>query len=677
MPVPSAPSVTSVTSTPVVPSGTVGFDLETAAAGKLYLGGHEGPFIRLAGAIGDVVHGDGDVPVVGTNVDGLVNALAGAETRYGHNVLAYDIPALARHAGADLDALADGAVDTLVLARLADPPGAKGALPWSATGYYSLDAVAARLDVAGKTADLRALALEFVPDGTTDDTGRPLTEKERAELGYERIPMNDSRYRSYLEGDLQSSKAVFEKLTEGGLTDYARREMRVEWLKNRMTFNGWKIDTELLAERVKAEDDRRAEAVQLLAGFGMPLTKPDRYKLKRKADWPEAMSALPHADARRTVKEQPDKAVSFGIAEMIPGEKLVSPWASPRAKAALVEAFRAAGAEFVPRTKSGELAMSADAMGTGFWIDHTNKRRPGMLHPSAYGDNDRVRAIAEAIVLATGATAKYAEIQRWTTEDGRVHPENSAPQASGRSATVHPATSNLGARGAAREQRGVFVSEPGFVLMTVDLSQVDMRAMAGLSQDPAYMALFEPGRDAHMEMAEQYFGERTAEARQKTKAFNHGGNYGQGPAAVAEHSGLPVDLCYELARRKAEAYPRLMEYIGEVRALASTGALLDNGFGRMMRPNPERAHTQGPALMGQGAARDIMWESILRLVDAEPGVTPYLRGVVHDELVVSVPEDETERWSAALHDACTWEWRGVPILCEVSNPGRRWTECEH
>jgi hypothetical protein len=99
-----------------------------------------------------------------------------------------------------------------------------------------------------------------------------------------------------------------------------------------------------------------------------------------------------------------------------------------------------------------------------------------------------------------------------------------------------------------------------------------------------------------------------------------------------------------------------------------------------MRPDPARAYTQGPALMGQGAARDIMTESLLRLVKAADAagrnVRPYLRAVVHDEIVLSVPALEKEWWAQVLNEAFTWEWRGVPILCEVSKPAYRWSDCK-
>ena len=84
--------------------------------------------------------------------------------------------------------------------------------------------------------------------------------------------------------------------------------------------------------------------------------------------------------------------------------------------------------------------------------------------------------------------------------------------------------------------------------------------------------------------------------------------------------------------------------------------------------------------MGQGAARDIVCESLLRLVrfaDRDGlNVRPLLRGVVHDEVVLSVPCDEVETWAGLLREAFTWKWRGVPILCEVGTPAFRWSDCK-
>lgn len=647
------------------PAVALGFDLETADADQLFLGGHEGPFVRLAGAVGEVVRADGG-STVGPNINGLIGAITEADVVQGHNIFGFDLLALAHHHGADYDAMSAVAWDTQVAEVLVDPPLSKG-MP---NGYYKLDALAERYGVAGKTNDIKALAKKWG--------------------GFDKIPVNDPEYRDYLRGDLAAQKGVYEaqraRVKEMGLDDYAAREMRVLALLNRMTLNGWAIDRELLAQRVAEEEAKRQEAIKILhRDYGVPLAAPDRFKLLPKADWPEGVLRESGAVAsmRVLLAEDPEFCVEAGVAVRIPGDVHASPWATSDGKEALVKAFAAAGAPHVPRSiKTGDLLTSSDALGEKEWWDKNRGRMvKGMLHPDVCAtrtpeSNEAVRALCEVMALATGARSKYAEIARYVTNQGRVHSEIGAAQGSGRRATNRPSNTNMGIRGAAGEERGVLVADPGHVLLTCDLSQVDMRAVAALSQDREYMKLFQPGRDAHTEMAEVYFGDRSKGSRQKTKAINHKFNYGGGVKSTAEMNGLDIDVVQRADDARRAAFPRVMEWLEEVRGEAASGRLLDNGFGRLMRPDPTRSHTQGPALMGQGAARDIMCESLLRLVEIAPHVTPYLRGVVHDEVILSVPVEEVEYWSRALQYAFTWEWKGVPILCEVGQPAFRWSECK-
>jgi hypothetical protein len=96
------------------------------------------------------------------------------------------------------------------------------------------------------------------------------------------------------------------------------------------------------------------------------------------------------------------------------------------------------------------------------------------------------------------------------------------------------------------------------------------------------------------------------------------------------------------------------------------------GFGRKMRANPDRAWTQAPALMGQGCARDLMMTGLLRL---PKGVLPMLRVQVHDEIVLSVPVDAIEDVRRTVIEALSFEWNGVQILADSSEPGVNWADC--
>jgi DNA polymerase-1 len=119
-----------------------------------------------------------------------------------------------------------------------------------------------------------------------------------------------------------------------------------------------------------------------------------------------------------------------------------------------------------------------------------------------------------------------------------------------------------------------------------------------------------------------------------------------------------------------------MRQIGEV-----TG-ILYNGFGRMMRIEPERAFTQSPALMGQSTARDILMEGILNLwkIGGEE-VIRMIRAVVHDELVLSVPKNDVKEIENLVVSAMSFPWcpKGgtyeVQISAGIAKPGVNWSGC--
>jgi len=569
------------------------FDLEGADAGEMRTGNHEGPFVRLIGAdaAGQQVVADRSA-----GKRAVVRHIEQAPLKTGHNILGFDIPALVLHEGGDWDRLMDGAVDTLVAARLADPPGAKRARPWSTKGYYSLDQVAQRYGVSdsrnGSKGTLNDLKEEFG--------------------GYDKIPVDDARYRSYLRDDLAETRAIYEALRPVIETPYARREMRVVALQQRMTHTGWRVDVPLLHQLAAGEERNRLAALDRL----------------------HDENGLPARGMKSPL-----------------GTKLGKQWFN--------ELLEQAGAEpWWPMTATGLPSMK------GEHLDDAAVRKDVAVPPE-------LLVVLELVREVTGATSKYAEILHHTHPDGRVYPGIGADQASGRWATTKPATANLGKRDGKHVQRAPFLPEPGHVMITFDLDQVDMRAIAALSQDPSYMALFGPGLDAHSMIADLVFGRHDGPWRHKSKKCGHGWNYGMGINGLVR-SGVEREIAETFDREMMNRFPVLCSERDKWRATGAAGQLLDNGFGRWMRPVPERSHTQSPALMGQGAARDVMCEGMLRL---DPAVQKMLRAVVHDEIVLSVPERHLEEISGHVLDALTWNWRDVPITAGASAPGYRWSEC--
>jgi DNA polymerase-1 len=615
-------------------ASTVYFDLEGCSADAVFTHKDSKPYVRLCGAVKD----DGEKVGITTDPQRLINLLDKADVIVGHNIINYDLMALAKHEGADYDRLCAKAVDTYVVAKTDDPPVSKHAGQWGVKGYYGLDSLAGRMGVRGKiTGDdgLVALALEFGPQ-----TG---AREDRMKAGFGMIPVNDARYRAYLEQDVRAQRDTSKALP--ALTPYLQREMRVAHFQNRMTFSGWRVDEELLAERVEAENRRRTASLEWLHEHcDVPLTE-----------------LVGHGR---------------GKARVFTEEEILSPLGTKVGKQALIKAFAAAGAPYYPRTASGELALSKDAMGEGsYMVGKGAKGRlvKAMLNPEAYGRNAAVREICRHISVVNGTVAKYGEIAKFVV-DGRVHASVGGDQASGRWAYVKPSNTNLGKRGGKVIQRAVYLPDEGDVLLAIDLDQVDMRAIAAHCQDPAYMALFAPGMDAHSMIADQVFGRHDGEWRDRAKATGHGWNYGLGLKGMV-NSGIAEEVGAKFISGMERAFPGLMAWRKEIRDQATDGAMLDNGFGRKMRCLPANAYTEAPALMGQGTARDLMAEALLRAIDAIPECITWMRGVVHDECVFSVPADSADEIGARLKEAMTFNWRGVDITCGLSKPGTSWADC--
>lgn len=436
--------------------------------------------------------------------------------------------------------------------------------------------------------------------------------------GFDQIPVDNEEYRSYLAGDVNSVRALVAKLPR---TPYAKREHKLASLAGRMTLNGFRVDQPLLEERISQGEDRKRGALEILnQDYGLPL---GRFAWKGRGDAKEEF-----------------------------WESYDSPIASLEGRQWLIAVYNAYGVTNPPVTDKGRLATAADALAPLVESDS--------VHPD-------LRRIIGLMQIVTTTRTVYQTVANHLVGD-RVHAQITMAQASGRWSVTNPGLTVFGKRGGRHHERDIFLPEEGHVLLSCDLSQVDMRAVAGHSQDKNYMAMFEPGKDAHTEIAVQVFGDPAK--RQDAKAIGHGANYGLGANKMIANGFDPevVATFFTQMRRK---YPRLIQWQEEVRDIGKSGQLLDNGFGRKMRCDPMRAYTQAPALMGQGGARDIMGEALLRLPEE---FRPFHRVMVHDEIVMSVPAEDAEEIKHEVRKAMTFEWKGVPILCDVSDPGSSWGE---
>ena len=261
--------------------------------------------------------------------------------------------------------------------------------------------------------------------------------------------------------------------------------------------------------------------------------------------------------------------------------------------------------------------------------------------------------------------------------DGRVHPLIDASQSTGRWSTTNPGLTTLRKGSGPFTERALFLPELGHAILTVDLAQIDARAVAAHSQDDAYMDLFEEGRDHHAEVAVAVFGD--VGKRDIAKKLNHSVNYGAGAATLSEIASVSLSTAKSYLAGMAETYPGLARWKLNVADEASAGYLLDNGFGRKLRTDPSRASTVGTAYIGQSCARDLFMEGLLRVDDA--GLTKYVRCLVHDELVLSVPRDTYHDIAAEVLRCFDFEWapphgaRAVHVYGSLGNrPGANWAD---
>lgn len=586
------------TTTTVDTTGELVFDLETGSADDLY-SYEKGKYVRLGG------YADATQPenvAITTDWADLTAKLREAQVVTGHNIMRFDLPALTHHGhdAPNIHELArDGKVfDTLLAARHLDPQKAKDK-GVDAQRRHDLDSLGIRFfgDGAGKAGNLKALAKEFG--------------------GFDMIPIDDERYLTYLARDVTLNAMVYNRLQEqldkkgAACRAYLVREHRVAAIAAQISLNGFRVDTDLLQERLNHNARVRSAALKRLH---------DRY------DVPLGNSA---------------------------GVPYKAPLATIAGKAALVKALQTAGlkeGQWWTTDKSDDIALSGQAMKYLY---------------NEFHNIPAVRDIARMVITVVGLRSVYSTVEKFLV-DGRVHSSISMHQATGRWSSTKPGLTVFGKRGGRYQEREIFLAEPGHVIIAVDLSQVDMRAIAGLSGDLAYVDMLRH-EDPHAKIAELLFGDPGM--REIAKPIGHGWNYGRGIKAISDSNDLDLQLVKKFDAQMRERFPRLVAWQGEVRAVAESGELLDNGWGRPMRPDPLRAFTQGPALAGQGGARDIMMEGLLRLTERYPEYLPYLRAQVHDEIVLSVPAADAEEIQRNVIYCMSFNWNApsgveVPILAE-------------
>jgi len=239
---------------------------------------------------------------------------------------------------------------------------------------------------------------------------------------------------------------------------------------------------------------------------------------------------------------------------------------------------------------------------------------------------------------------------------GRIHTHFSQTgAATGRLSSSNPNLQNIPVRTElGREIRAAFVAAPGNLLLSADYSQIELRILAHLSEDPVLVQAFRTGEDIHSRTAQEVFGvapfAQTRDHRRVAKVINFGVIYGLSPFGLSQELGIDTKEAAKFINTYFERYSGVKKYldaqIADVRAKGFTRTL----FGRT-RPIPEINSPQ-PNLRNfaertamntpmQGTAADLIKLAMIEL-DRRLAADFRSRMIlqVHDELLFEAPEQE-------------------------------------
>ena len=299
----------------------------------------------------------------------------------------------------------------------------------------------------------------------------------------------------------------------------------------------------------------------------------------------------------------------------------------------------------VRRTKSGHYSTAADVLenlrGKHEVIDLLLEQRALSKLKSTY-----VEALPQLVNPATG----------------RVHTSfNQTGTVTGRISSSNPNLQNIPIRTEqGRQVRRAFVAEEGWLLLTADYSQVELRVLAHVSQDPGLLEAFRRGEDIHRTTAAAVYGvpltDVTYDMRRVAKTANFAMVYGSSAFGLAQQTGLSQDEAAQFMAAYFARFPRVQQYVESTKKQAAERGYVETLLGRRryfpelargskagsgQRRAAERMAINAPI---QGSAADIIKIAMIRLHQAlqEKKLRSRMILQVHDELVLEVPQEEID-----------------------------------
>ena len=276
-------------------------------------------------------------------------------------------------------------------------------------------------------------------------------------------------------------------------------------------------------------------------------------------------------------------------------------------------------------------------------------------------------------------------------DSGRIHTSyHQAVASTGRLSSSDPNLQNIPIRSEqGRKIREAFIPESGCLLVAADYSQIELRIMAHLSQDPGLIEAFNNGVDIHRATAAEVFGvqpvEVDEEQRRRAKTINFGLIYGMSAYGLARQLKIELKEARRYIDIYFERYPGVKQYMQNTRQRAREQGFVETLFGRRLnlpeinskngtlRQYAERTAINAPV---QGTAADLIKLAMLAidrwLLENDSSGKIILQ--VHDELVLEVEEEQIDEMVEMATDLmCGVTKLKIPLVVDVGI-GHNWKE---
>ena len=276
-------------------------------------------------------------------------------------------------------------------------------------------------------------------------------------------------------------------------------------------------------------------------------------------------------------------------------------------------------------------------------------------------------------------------------ETGRLHTTfNQVGTATGRLSSSEPNLQNIPIRGERGNRiRRAIIAPPGSLLLSADYSQIDLRVLAHLSQDPELIAAFVHDEDIHTTTASQLFGvpreQVTPEMRRNAKTVNFGVIYGMSDYGLEQATNFTREEAAQFITLYFERYPKVKEYIERTKEQARKVGYVQTVIGRrrfipeinspnrQVREAAERMAINAPV---QGTSADIIKVAMINLYREmkKRSFKSKMLLQIHDELLFEVPQEETEDMKSLVAKIMPEAIKlGVPLKIDVKI-GKNWGE---